>query len=70
MLIRCRDKMVQNYPTSARTIKSTPIFQELISLVPLEIETRGEVFYIVLGPVTIYIAIKIFGLPYLFFNTE
>ena len=46
-----------------------PIFQELISRVLLEIETRGQVFCIVLGPVTIYIAITTIGLLYLFFNT-
>ena len=46
-----------------------PIFQELISRVLLEIETRGQVFRIALGPVTIYIAIKTIGLLYLFFNT-
>ena len=45
------------------------IFQELISRVLLEIETSGQVFCIVLRPVTIYIAIKSFGLLYLFFNT-
>ena len=69
MLIHYRDKRVQNYPTSARTNKSTPIFQELISRVLLEIETRGQVFCIVLGPVTISIAIKTIGLLYLFYNT-
>ena len=47
-----------------------PIFQEFISRVLLEIEIRGQVFCIVLGPVTIYIAIKTIGLLYLFFNTE
>ena len=46
-----------------------PIFQELISRVLLEIETRGQVFCIVLRPVTIVIAIGTFGLLYLFFNT-
>ena len=46
-----------------------PIFQELISRVLLEIETRGPVFCIALGPVTISIAIKTIGLLYLFYNT-
>ena len=46
-----------------------PIFQELISRVLLEIETRSQVFCIALGPVTIYIAIKSIGLLYLFYNT-
>ena len=46
-----------------------PIFQELISRVLLELEIRGQVFCIVLGPVTISIAIKTIGLLYLFFNT-
>ena len=69
MLIRSRDKRVQNYPTSAHTIKSTPIFQELISRVLLEIETRGQVFCIVLGPVIICIPIGTIGLLYLFHNT-
>ena len=45
------------------------IFQELISRVLLEIETRGQVFCLALGPVTIYIAIQTIGLLYLFYNT-
>ena len=44
-----------------------PIFQDLISRVLLEIETRGQVFCIVPRPVTIAIAIETFGLLYLFF---
>ena len=46
-----------------------PIFQELISRVILEIETRGQVFSIALGPVTVCIAIRTIGLLYLFYNT-
>ena len=46
-----------------------PIFQVLISRALLETETRGQVFCIVLRPVTIAIAIETFGLLYLFFNT-
>ena len=44
-----------------------PIFQELISRVLLEIETRDQVFCIVLGPVTISTAIKTIRLLYIFF---
>ena len=47
-----------------------PIFQELISRILLEIETRGQVLCIALGPVTICIAIRTIGLLYLFYNTE
>ena len=39
-----------------------PIFQELISRVLLEIETKGQVFCIALGPVAICIAIQTIGL--------
>ena len=46
-----------------------PIFQELISRVLLEIETRDQVFCIALEPVTICIAIRTIGLLYLFYNT-
>ena len=45
-----------------------PIFQELISLVLLEIETRGRVFCVELGPLTICIAIGTIALLYLFYN--
>ena len=47
-----------------------PIFHEMISRVLFEIETRGQVFYIALGPVTICIAIRTIGLLYLLYNTE
>ena len=46
-----------------------PIFQELISRDLFEIETRGQVFCIALGPVTICIVSRIIGLLYLFYNT-
>ena len=46
-----------------------PIFQELISRVLLEIETRDRVFCIALGPVTICIAMGTIELLYLFYNT-
>ena len=46
-----------------------PIFQEMISRVLFEIETRGRVFCIALGPVTSSIAIRTIGLLYLFYNT-
>ena len=45
-----------------------PIFQELISRDLLEVETRGQVFCIALGPVTISIAIQTIGLLHLFYN--
>ena len=45
-----------------------PIFQELISRVLFEIETRGQVICIALGPVTICIAIRTIGLLYLFYS--
>ena len=47
-----------------------PIFQELISRILFEIETRGQVFCIALGPVTICIATRTIGLLYLFYNTR
>ena len=43
-----------------------PIFQKLISRVLLDIVTRGRVFCIALGPVTICIAIRTIGLLYIF----
>ena len=46
-----------------------PIVQEMISRVMFEIETRGQVFCIALGPVTICIAIRTIGLLNLFYNT-
>ena len=45
-----------------------PIFQELISRVLFEIETRGQVFCISLGPVTTCRAIITIELLYLFYN--
>ena len=45
-----------------------PIFQELISRVLFEMETRGQVFCIALGPVTICVTIRTIGLLYLFYN--
>ena len=47
-----------------------PIFQELISRVLWEIETREQVFCVALGPVTICISIGIIELLYLLYNTE
>ena len=45
-----------------------PIFQGLISQVLFDIDTRGQVFYIALGPVAICIPIGIIELLYLFYN--
>ena len=36
----------------------------------LDIETRGQVFYVTLGPVTICIPIGTIGSLYLFYNTR
>ena len=57
----------RNFPKRSR---QKPIFQELISRVPFEIETRGQVFCIALGSVTICIAIRTIGLLNPFYNTE
>ena len=43
-----------------------PIFQGLISQVLLDIETRGQLFYIALGSLTISIPIETIGSLYLF----
>ena len=47
-----------------------PIFQWLKCKVLLDIETKGQVFCIALGPVTICIFIATIGLLYLFYNTR
>ena len=47
-----------------------PIIQGLIYRILLDIETRGQVFFIDLGPVKNCIPIGIIGLLYLFYNTE
>ena len=44
------------------------IFQGLKSKVQFDIETKGQVFCIALGPVTIYISIRTIELLYLFYN--
>ena len=46
-----------------------PIFQGLKSKVLFDIETKGQVFCIALGPVTICISIGTIELLYLFYNT-
>ena len=45
-----------------------PIIQGLISQVLLNIVTRGQVFCIALGPVTICVPIRTIGLLYLLYN--
>ena len=45
-----------------------PIFQGLISRVLLDIQTKGQVFCITLGPVTVRIPNGTIGLLYLFYN--
>ena len=54
MLIPSRDKRVQNYSTSARTIKNIPIFQDYISG-SIRNKNKGSSVCIALGPVTICI---------------
>ena len=66
ILIRCWDTRVQSY---LKAQWQKPIFQELISRVAFEIETRGQVFCIALGPATICIATGTIGLLHLFYNT-
>ena len=44
------------------------IFQGLKSKVLFDIETKGQVFCIALGPVTIYISIGTIDLLYLLYN--
>ena len=46
-----------------------PMFQGLISRVLLDMETKGQVFCISIGPVTICIDIRTHGLLYIFYNT-
>ena len=45
-----------------------PIFQGLKSKVLFDIETKGQVFCIALGPVTICISVGTIELLYLFYN--
>ena len=51
-----------------KTEYKTPIFQRFKSKVLFDIETKGQVFSIALGPVTIYIPIGTIELLYLFYN--
>ena len=46
-----------------------PIFQGLVSQVLFDTETKGPVFYIGLGPMTINLPIGTIELLYLFYNT-